>query len=122
MTAYRRVAALKTADDFRGHLAALGVELPFDEEMRVGADAPLARPWEGDGLCIGNRFCVLPMEGWDGSRDGRPSGLTVRRWRRFGRGGAKLIWGGEAVAVRADGRANPNQLLLTEATLGDNCC
>ena len=26
--------------------------------------------------------------------------------------GAKLIWGGEAVAVRHDGRANPNQLLI----------
>ena len=30
--------------------------------------------------------------------------------------GAKLIWGGEAVAVRHDGRANPNQLLLTPET------
>ena len=27
--------------------------------------------------------------------------------------GAKLIWGGEAVAVRQDGRANPHQLLMT---------
>jgi NADPH2 dehydrogenase len=38
----------------------------------------------------------------------------VRRWRHFGESGAKLIWGGEAVAVRHDARANPNQLLLTE--------
>ena len=30
--------------------------------------------------------------------------------------GAKLMWGGEAVAVRHDGRANPNQLLLTRQT------
>jgi NADPH2 dehydrogenase len=30
--------------------------------------------------------------------------------------GAKFIWGGEAVAVRPDGRANPNQLMLTDAT------
>ena len=28
--------------------------------------------------------------------------------------GAKLIWGGEAVAVRPDGRANPHQLCMTE--------
>jgi 2,4-dienoyl-CoA reductase-like NADH-dependent reductase (Old Yellow Enzyme family) len=40
----------------------------------------------------------------------------MRRWRNFGRSGAGWIWGGEAVAVREDGRANPNQLLLTEAT------
>src|SRR5262249_60566995 len=31
--------------------------------------------------------------------------------------GANLIWGGEAVGVRRDGRANPNQLLLSSATL-----
>jgi 2,4-dienoyl-CoA reductase-like NADH-dependent reductase (Old Yellow Enzyme family) len=29
---------------------------------------------------------------------------------RFGASGAQLIWGGEAFAVRPDGRANPNQL------------
>jgi len=28
---YRRIAALRTAADFRAHLAALGIELPFDE-------------------------------------------------------------------------------------------
>jgi 2,4-dienoyl-CoA reductase-like NADH-dependent reductase (Old Yellow Enzyme family) len=54
------------------------------------------------------------MEGWDGTPDGLPTDLTLRRWRRFGRSGAKLIWGGEAVAVRHDGRANPNQLLSGE--------
>jgi 2,4-dienoyl-CoA reductase-like NADH-dependent reductase (Old Yellow Enzyme family) len=119
MTTYRRVAQLKTADDFRTHLASLGVELPFDEELRHGIDAPLARPCVVYGVTIGNRFAILPMEGWDGTRDGRPSDLTSRRWQRFGASGAKLIWGGEAVAVRADGRANPHQLLLTDDTLGD---
>ena len=59
------------------------------------------------------------MEGWDGTRDGRPTDLTRRRWRRFGRSGAKLIWGGEAVAVRPDGRANPRQLLLCDAHVVD---
>ena len=52
------------------------------------------------------------MEGWDGTRDGEPSDLTIRRWQNFGKSGAKLIWGGEAVAVRHDGRANPHQLML----------
>src|SRR5213592_1930015 len=59
------------------------------------------------------------MEGWDGTPQGEPSDLTRRRWRRFGLSGAKLIWGGEAVAVRHDGRANPNQLLLHDGTLAD---
>ena len=53
------------------------------------------------------------MEGWDGTDDGAASDLTRRRWQRFGQSGAALIWGGEAVAVRQDGRANPQQLLLT---------
>ena len=59
------------------------------------------------------------MEGWDGTPDGHPSDLTVRRWQRFGQSGAKLIWGGEAVAIRHDGRANPNQLVANESTLPD---
>ena len=57
------------------------------------------------------------MEGWDGTADGEPSDLTRRRWRNFGISGAKLMWGGEAVAVRHDGRANPHQLLITPQTV-----
>jgi 2,4-dienoyl-CoA reductase-like NADH-dependent reductase (Old Yellow Enzyme family) len=96
-------------------MAALGIEMPFDADL--AADGALAQPFAAAGRRVGNRFCVLPMEGWDGTADGRPTELTFRRWRRFGAGGAKLIWGGEAVAVRADGRASPNELLLTEETL-----
>src|SRR5438874_8261603 len=58
------------------------------------------------------------MEGCDGTPDGRPDELTFRRYRRFGAGGAKLIWG-EAAAVIEDGRANPRQLLLNEANVAD---
>src|SRR5207248_6731944 len=47
---------------------------------------------------------------------GEASPLTERRWRHFGTSGAKLIWGGEAVAVRPEGRANPNQLLIDAGT------
>ena len=57
------------------------------------------------------------MEGWDGNRDGTPSELTIRRWQHFGASGAGVIWGGEAVAVRHDGRANPNQLMINSANL-----
>jgi 2,4-dienoyl-CoA reductase-like NADH-dependent reductase (Old Yellow Enzyme family) len=56
------------------------------------------------------------MEGWDGGADGNPSEYTLRRWRRFGSSGASLIWGGEAVAVSHDGRANPNQLVIAPHT------
>jgi NADPH2 dehydrogenase len=118
MADYRRVAQLKTADQFRDYLAALDIDLPFDDGLLTGPDAPLAQPLTVKNFTIGNRWCVLPMEGWDGTLDGFPSDLTIRRWQRFGFSGAKLIWGGEAVAVRPDGRANPNQLMISEATVG----
>lgn len=114
---YRRVAQLKTADQFRDYLQSLGVELPFDEQLQP--NGALAQPLPYGEMSIGNRFCILPMEGWDGTPDGRPTELTTRRWVRFGQSGAKLIWGGEAVAVRPDGRANPHQLLINPDTLPD---
>jgi 2,4-dienoyl-CoA reductase-like NADH-dependent reductase (Old Yellow Enzyme family) len=116
---YRRVAQLRTPDDLRSYLAHLGVDLAFDDIMQVGADAPLSQPLTYRGMTIGNRFAVLPMEGWDGTPDGSPTDLVRRRWQRFGQSGAKLIWGGEAVAVRHDGRANPNQLVLNDRTCQD---
>ena len=103
---YPRVAAMRTPDAFERHLASAGIRLGFDRELATPAASPLAQPFEIDGVRVGNRFCVLPMEGWDGTPDGEPSDLTIRRWQNFGRSGAKLIWGGEAVAVRHDGRAN----------------
>ena len=111
---YPRIASLKTAEAFRAHLEREKIPLAFDPELSAPADSPLARPVERDGVRVGNRFCILPMEGWDGTADGAPSDLTTRRWRNFGVSGAKLIWGGEAAAVREDGRANPNQLLIVE--------
>ncbi len=42
----------------------------------------------------------------------------MRGWRGCGRSAAKLIWGGEAVAVCHEGRANPEQLLINNATKG----
>src|SRR5258708_1920210 len=116
---YARIAQLRTADQFRAYLLNNGIDLAFDETMMSGADAPLAQPYRYKDFVIGNRFAVLPMEGWDGTPDGHPSEMTMRRWQRFGISGAKLIWGGEAVAVRHDGRANPNQLVINEQTVGD---
>jgi len=114
---YARVATLKTPEAFAAYVHSLGIELPFDDQLESGPQSPLARPYHLGERVIGNRWCILPMEGWDGTEDGKPSDLTRRRWQRFGLSGAKLIWGGEAVAVRHDGRANPNQLMLTAHTM-----
>lgn len=111
---YPKVAQLRTVDRFQTRLSELGVSIPCDESLLSAQDgSPLAQPLQIGELKIGNRWCIHPMEGWDAHRDGRPSELTLRRWQRFGESGAKLIWGGEAAAVRASGRANPNQILAT---------
>ncbi len=111
---YAKVAQCKTVDQFRGRLAELGLDLPVDTSILTAPQgSPLAAPIDFGGLPVGNRWVIQPMEGWDAQPDGAPSPYTLRRWRNFGRSGAKLIWGGEAAAVQPDGRANPHQVLAT---------
>src|SRR5437762_13654001 len=111
-----RLGSVRDAGHFQQHLIASGLEIPCDRELLAGADSPLSKPMASNGVTIGNRIAIQPMEGWDGAPDGNPTESTLRRWRRFGQSGAKLIWGGEAVAVSPNGRANPNQLLLLDTT------
>ncbi len=110
------MAQLKTPEDFLSHLKASGIQLPFCQLS--GGDLALAEPiqlpW---GKVVGNRFAILPMEGWDGTNDGMPTEFTVRRWNNFACSGAKLLWGCEAVAVRHDGRANPRQLVINDKSV-----
>jgi NADPH2 dehydrogenase len=117
-----RLPTLKTAENFRRHLASLGLNLPCDDHIETAAASPLNRPVEGiliNGKRLGNRFAVQPMEGWDGSRTGGMTEDVLRRWTRFGESGAKLICGAEAMAVRPDGRANPRQLIISDANKND---
>ncbi|MDP7134084.1 MAG: NADH:flavin oxidoreductase, partial [Planctomycetota bacterium] len=116
---YKRVASLKTVEEFKAYLDELGISLPLDSEILSGDASPLSDSISVGDFTIGNRFCIHPMEGWDGTEDGRPTEYVRRRWRNFGTSGAKLIWGCEAVAVRLDGRANPNQLCLYEENKDD---
>jgi NADPH2 dehydrogenase len=107
-----RVPSLKTVEAFRTHLKSLGLELGMDDEMVASDSSPLRQTVSWQGRTIGNRWAIHPMEGWDGTTSGGVTEPMIRRWQRFGESGAKLIWGGEAMAIRADGRANPNQLIL----------
>ena len=116
---FPRMASFKTHAAFTRHLSTLQLTLPCAELVKSGPHSPLAQSIHVHDFKIGNRFCILPMEGWDGTADGKPSELTRRRWRNFGRSGAKLIWGGEAVAVRHDGRANPNQMVINSENLSE---
>ena len=109
-----KLASLKTPEQFQAHTKSLGIEIPLAKFVHEGPQSPLFTPISWQGIAIGNRIAVQPMEGWDGTTDGGITEPMQRRWRRFGESGAKLIWGGEAMAVRPDGRANPNQLILME--------
>ncbi len=115
-----RIPSLKTVADFRQHVAGLGLDLPCDDQIVAGASSPLAQPVPGvtiNGKTIGNRCAIHPMEGWDATTTGGVTDEVRRRWQRFGESGAKLIYGGEAMAVRPDGRANPNQLIINDTNL-----
>ncbi len=101
----------KSPAELAAENARLGLDLRLSDDF-----APLFRPVAVGPFTAGNALCVQPMEGCDCTRDGTPDELTFRRYRRFGAGGAKLIWG-EAAAVLEEGRANPRQLLVSEATL-----
>ena len=87
------------------------IGLPIREDVSI-----LAEPIRFGRLTVPNRLVVQPMEGCDGTADGAPTELTVRRYRRFAAGGAGMIWW-EATAVVPEGRANPRQIRLHGGTL-----
>ena len=92
-------------------LAELGVDLPLDSDL-----SPLGQPVAIGDLRAPNALGIQPMEGCDNTADGAPGELAYRRYERFARGGAGLIWF-EAIAVVDEGRSSERQLWLTEANL-----
>lgn len=112
-----KIASLITPDAFRAALDALGIEMPFVAELPPPDAMALARPVSYAGRTIGNRWSILPMEGWDCTPAGAPSELTRRRWLRFATSGAKLLYGCEAAAVMHAGKSNTRQLVLNDETV-----
>ena len=84
---------LNSIDDLRHLAAELGVAVEASEDVSI-----LAQPVQANGLTLPNSLAVHPMEGADGDSAGRPGQLTFRRYKRFARGGAGLLWV-EATAV-----------------------
>ena len=105
-----RIPTLKTVADFRNHVASLGIDLPCEDAIATRSASPLTRACDGvsiNGKRIGNRFAIQPMEGWDGTNTGGITDEVLRRWQRFGESGAKMIYGGEAMAVRPERACRP---------------
>lgn len=97
---------LSNLEDLRRLAESLSVKIDAIENTSI-----LGEPVQLGKLIIPNSLAIHPMEGCDGDNMGRPARLTVRRYERFARGGAGLIWA-EATAVVPEGRANPRQLWL----------
>ncbi len=101
---------LSNIEEFKSLCAEVGVDIDIQEDVSV-----LGNQVRAGNVTVPNSLAVHPMEGADGTADGRPGPLTVRRYKRFAAGGAGLIWA-EAIAVVKEGRANPRQLWLHEGT------
>ncbi len=102
----------RSQDELLAKIVELGLELPCAQDISV-----LREPTSFGRLELPNRLAVQPMEGCDGTPAGEPSELTLRRYRRWGAGGAGLIWF-EACAIVPEARANPRQLWLHEGSAG----
>jgi len=104
--------SFRSERELRDKIAQLGLDLPWADDIGV-----LAEPASFGRFELPNRLAVQPMEGCDARADGAPSELTLRRYRRWGAGGAGLIWF-EACAIVAEARANPRQLWLHDGSAG----
>ena len=108
----------KTLNELQHEAERIGASSVRFEENPEQVQKALGRAVRIGSRVVGNAIAIHPMEGCDGTLDGRPDELTYRRYDRFARGGAKLIWF-EATAVNAEGRANTRQLWLNADTRDD---
>ena len=113
MADFAKVASFRTPEAFQEFLASQPYHVPFCADL--SGELKLGEANECFGMKAGNRWAILPMEGWDCDPDGGPSELTRRRWLHFAESGAKLLFGVEACAVMHAGKSNTRQLIMTDA-------
>ena len=101
----------KNIDEVIAETQTLGVSIPFAQNTDI-----LTKEATFGNVTLKNRLGIAPLEGADGMEDGSPSEMTLRRYLRYARGGAGLIWV-EAVAVAPEARNGFKQLMLTADTL-----
>ena len=107
-------SSFKTNEDFQKALAADGCKFPITDDLSV-----LLEPVTlANGKVIPNRMVIHPMEGFDGTKDGKPTDLIFRRYKRYAEGGAGLIWY-ESITVADDGRCNPLQMIIKDSTVSE---
>lgn len=109
MSSYKKFEPFtyKTLNDLEKKIKSLNLDIPTSSEVEI-----LQQRIQLKNRFIPNRLAIQPMEGTDSLEDGSPSELTYRRYERFAKGGAGLIWV-EATAINNDCRTTSHQLMLT---------
>ncbi|MEA4970747.1 MAG: NADH:flavin oxidoreductase [Candidatus Pelethousia sp.] len=107
-----KFGSFKTTADFSAAMAADGLNFPVSDDLSILME-PITL---ANGHVIPNRMVIQPLEGFDGTKEGNPSDLIFRRYKRYAEGGAGLIWY-ESITVSDDGRCNPLQMIIKKETV-----
>jgi len=102
--------AYKSLTDLKKKIKDLGLKIPINPEVEI-----LQQRVKIKNNFIPNRLSIQPMEGFDANLDGMPGELTFRRYKRYAKGGAGLIWF-EATAILNSCCTNSHQLILSNKT------
>ncbi|WP_425440366.1 NADH:flavin oxidoreductase [Petrotoga mexicana] len=100
-------------DELKEVIRERNLDIPFSDNLEI-----LKENLELNGKVIPNKLAIHPLEGCDSELNGAPSKLTERRYLRYARGKAGLIWL-EATAVSKEARANDKQLFLNHETVNE---
>lgn len=98
--------SFKTLKELKNEMYSMGIDIPISKNVDI-----LKENIEKKNLV--NKLAIQPMEGCDCTNDGRPGELTIRRYKRYAKSGAGILWF-EGTAVTESGRSNPRQLLICE--------
>jgi len=107
-----KFSSFKTNEDFAAAMRADGMDFPISDDLSVLLEPVTLQ----NGHVIPNRLVIQPLEGFDGTKEGNPSDLIFRRYKRYAEGGAGLIWY-ESITVADDGRCNPLQMIIKKETV-----
>lgn len=98
----------KNLNDLEKKVAELGLNIPIYSRTEI-----LQQRVKIKNKIVPNRIAIQPMEGFDADLEGNPGKLTHRRYERYSKSGAGLIWF-EATAIDHNCRSNPHQLVLSD--------
>ena len=95
------IRGIKDLEQLKKVTNEFNIDYPVSEDVSI-----LAEPVKlASGKVIPNSMGIHPLEGFDGTEEGAPSEYVFRRYERYARGGAGLIWY-ESISICEEGRCN----------------